>query len=91
MEEDMNYVTNVVLPSGETVYVKDEDALHSEEYAKIKANVNAIQQKVDELINKLSTMAYNIPSTDNVNNTSGVAGSDGIPDAKPNAIGNLNW
>lgn len=91
MEENNNYVTNVVLPNGETVYIKDEDALHSEEYQMIKTNVNAIQQKVDELINKLSTMAYNIPATDNINNTTGANGSDGIPDAKPKAIGSLNW
>lgn len=91
MEEDKNYVTNVVLPTNDVVYIKDEDALHNEEYTKIKANVNAIQQKVDELINKLSTMAYNIPSTDDINNSTGTNGSDGTPDAKPNAIGNLNW
>lgn len=91
MEENINYVTNVVLPNGETVYVKDEDALHSDEYQMIKTNVNAIQQKVDELISKLSTMAYNIPATDNINNSTGTNGSDGTPDAKPKAIGNLNW
>ena len=91
MEQNVNYVTNVVLPDGGAVYIKDEDALHSEEYQTIKANVNTIQQKVDELINKLSTMAYNIPSTDNINNSTGTNGSDGTPDAKPNAIGNLNW
>lgn len=91
MEQNVNYVTNVVLPDGGTVYIKDEDALHSEEYAKIKANVNAIQQKVDYLIDKLSTMAYNIPATDNINNTTGANGSDNVPDAKPNPIGDLNW
>lgn len=83
MEENINYVTNVVLPDGETVYVKDEDALHGDEYQMIKTNVNAIQQKVDELISKLSNMAYNI-SNDDVNN-------DNVPDAKPKAIGSLNW
>lgn len=91
MEQNVNYVTNVVLPDGGTVYIKDEDALHSEEYAKIKANVNAIQQKVDYLIDKLSTMAYNIPPTDNINNSTGTNGSDNVPDGKPNPIGNLNW
>lgn len=91
MEEDMNYVTNVVLPNGKTVYIKDEDALHNEEYAKIKGNLTVIQKKVDELINKLSTMAYNISATDNINNTTGANGSDNVPDGKPNPIGNLNW
>ena len=91
MDEDKNYVTNVVLPDGGTVYIKDEDALHNEEYAKIKGNLTAIQKKVDELINKLSTMAYNIPPTDDINNSTGTNGSDNIPDAKPNIIGNLNW
>jgi hypothetical protein len=42
MEEDKNYVTNVVLPNNETVYIKDEDALHSEEYVKIKGNLTVI-------------------------------------------------
>lgn len=91
MEQNVNYVTNIVLPSGETVYVKDENALHSEEYTKIKTNVNAIQQKVDYLIAKLSTMAYDIPPTDNINNTTGASGSDNIPDEKPNPIGDLTW
>lgn len=83
MEENNNYVTNVVLPNNKTVYIKDEDALHSEEYVKIKGNLTVIQQKVDELISKLSNMAYNI-SNDDVNN-------DNVPDAKPKAIGSLNW
>lgn len=67
MEENNNYITNVVIPDGtgtKTLQIQDADALHTSEYSTIKSNVNAVRAKVDELISKLSNMAYNIPNTD---------------------------
>lgn len=86
MAENNDFITNVVIPNGagtKTLDIKDANALHNAEYTRIKDNVDAIQAKVDELITKLSNMAYNISPDDN----------DSIPgpDARPQVIGNLNW
>jgi hypothetical protein len=83
MEENMNYVTNVVLPNGETVYVKDEDALHQSEYASIKQNMETIHSKLNEVIGKLSNMAYNISDNDGDPSTT--------PTDRPSGMGPLSW
>ena len=59
--------------------------MHNGEYKTIKDNVNIIQAKVDELITKLSNMAYDISAiTDPDPN-------DGIPDGVPTKINSLTW
>ena len=86
MEENNNYITNVVIPDGtgtKTLQIQDANALHNAEYTIIKNNVNIIRAKIDELITKLSNMAYNIDNTD--------ANHDQIPDNRPTSIGGLSW